>query len=87
MDLLLILLLILVGLAVYRLWPVLRAISHITSLQREAQRRYQEQQDHQRATERADNPPQKSEDLIKGANLDLNGGEYVDYEEITDSKQ
>lgn len=84
MDLLLILLLLFVGVALYRLLPLFRAVGQASAMQQEARRKYREQQEHRRATERAENPPQKSEDLIKGANLDLEGGEYVDYEEVKD---
>lgn len=85
MDLLLILLIVLLMVALYRLLPVFRALRRVSAMKHEAQRRYQEQQEHRRATERTENPPRKSEDLIKGANLDLEGGEYVDYEEVKDS--
>lgn len=85
MDLLLILLVVLLLVALYRLLPVFRALSRFSAMRHEAQRMYQEQQEYRKATERAENPPQKSEDLIKGANLDLEGGEYVDYEEVKDS--
>lgn len=48
----------------------------------EAQRRAEEEQQRQERVRKNTSPPQSSVEMIDDAALDLEGGEYVDYEEI-----
>lgn len=49
---------------------------------KEAQKRAQEEQERQERVRRQTDPEQTSVERIKDASLDLEGGEYVDFEEV-----
>lgn len=54
--------------------------------QRDFSRRYQEQQRTYEQQSRTEEPPQSSVDKIREAHMDLNGGEYVEYEDVKEDK-
>lgn len=49
---------------------------------REAERRAEEEQQRQERVRKNTEPPQSSVEMIDDAALDLEGGEYVDFEEV-----
>lgn len=51
-------------------------------LHKEQKARYEEEQKRQERVRRRAHPEQSSVELIEEAKLDLDGGEFVDYEEI-----
>lgn len=81
-----IILLLLLGFIVYvivRNLSVLRKVYLIFKAQRDFSKRYYEQQQEAKTEHReSQSPPLSSVDKIRGANMDLNGGEYIDYEDV-----
>lgn len=64
----------------------LHNIYKIRQQQKEAQERAEEERQRQERVRRHTHPEQSSVDLIKGTHMDLDGGEYVDFEEVSDEK-
>lgn len=85
-----IILILLLGSIIYVLvknFSFLRKLYLVIKAQRNFSRTYQEQQ--RRSYEqqnRTEEPPQSSVDKIREAHMDLNGGEYVEYEDIKEEK-
>lgn len=82
-----------------RLWPFLKGVYQISRMQKKAEKAYSDQQARTERTSRNNNgfdsrtegtnsdPNFSSVDLIHKANLDLNGGEYVDYEPVREGNE
>lgn len=51
---------------------------------KEAQRQAQEEKERQERVRKQTDPEQSSVERIKDASIDLEGGEYVDFEEVKD---
>lgn len=67
---------------IWRMWPLIKAISKAKNMHAEAQQRYEEEQERRERERQTINPDQSSVEKLQEANLDLEGGEYVDYEEV-----
>lgn len=86
------LLLFLVGYLIYRSLPLIVHLYRIFKMQKKFREQFAEQQERrQQASEqphsqRDDDDDASSVERMREANLDLNGGEYVDYEEIPKEK-
>lgn len=77
--------LIFIAFMIWRMWPLITAIRKAQDIQAEARQRYEEEQQSRERARRTEDPDQTSVERIHEANLDLEGGEYVDYEEVEKS--
>lgn len=86
MDILLIILLVLLFWVVFRYRNALSAVFQLRKNYKKAQRNAQEEAERYEKVRRHTHPKQTSVEMIDDAALDLDGGEYVDYEEVHDHK-
>lgn len=70
---------------IWRMWPLITAIYKAKKMHDQAQQQYEEELKQREKARRTEDPEQSSVDRIHEANLDLDGGEYVEYEEIEKS--
>ncbi|MDN4753494.1 DUF4834 family protein [Porphyromonadaceae bacterium W3.11] len=73
---------ILVAYLLIKNWRLVRAAYKINQTQKAQKKQYQEEQERSERVRKRTRPEQSSVELINDAHLDLEGGEYVDYEEV-----
>lgn len=73
---------ILVFYLLIRNWRLVRAAYKINQTQKAQRKQYEEEKERSERVRKRTRPEQSSVELINEARLDLEGGEYVDYEEI-----
>ncbi|MDO4695649.1 DUF4834 family protein [Porphyromonas sp.] len=86
MIIIFILFLVLIIYIVVKNYSFLKGLYTAIKAQKEFSRRFQEQQDAYQSKNRENSSPQSSVDKIRDANMDLNGGEYIDYEDVREDK-
>lgn len=60
----------------------IKSVYKLRQQQQEARRQQEAEAERQERVRKRTNPSQSSVEMIEDANLDLEGGEYVDYEEV-----
>lgn len=65
-----------------RNWKIVQAAYRFNQSQQAQRRQYEEEQKRQERIKKQTDPEQSSVERINDAHLDLEGGEYVDYEEL-----
>lgn len=81
---------LLLGFIVYvvvKNFSFLRKLYLVIKTQKDFSKKFQEQQRSYSQQTKANNPEPSSVDKIREVNMDLNGGEYIDYEDIKEDKQ
>lgn len=80
-----ILLLLVLGVILYSLWPLIRQIARISAVHRQVKREYRRREEEAQEQAARDERAQKSSaDILREAQHDLGGGRYVEYEEVDD---
>ena len=80
-----IILLLILGVILYSLWPLIRQIARIGAVHREVKREYRRQEEEaQEQAAREQHARKSSTDILREAQHDFGGGAYVDYEEVDD---
>lgn len=80
-----ILLLLVLGVILYSLWPLIRQVVRISSVHRQVKREYRRQEEAaQEQAAREERAQKSSADILREAQHDLGGGRYVEYEEVDD---
>ena len=80
-----ILLLLVLGLILYSLWPLIRQVARIGAIHRQVRREYHRQEEvAQEQAAREERAQKSSADILREAQHDLGGGSYVEYEEVDD---
>lgn len=78
--------LLLIGLLLYILGPLLRLLLRVGAVRREARRSYERQRtEERRQAKRRERDRRSSADILREAQHDLDGGSYVEYEEVEES--
>lgn len=72
----------LIAYVIIRFFSVFKKIYLLFKAQREMRQTFEEQQRSREAEQQTASPEQSSVDRIHDANMDLKGGEYIDYEEV-----
>ena len=79
-----ILLLLVLGVILYSLWPLIRQIARISAVHRQVKREYRRREEAQEQAARDERAQKSSADILREAQHDLGGGSYVEYEEVDD---
>ena len=80
-----ILLLLVLGVILYSLWPLIRQVVRISAVHRQVKREYRRQEEAAQGQAAREERAQKSSaDILREAQHDLGGGSYVEYEEVDD---
>ena len=86
MEILILIPLLLLGYFFVKYFSFIRTVHRTIKTQRDFSRRYREQQERQQQESRRSaeprDPEQTSVDRINDASIDLEGGEYVEYEDV-----
>lgn len=79
----LVIFLVVLLLLLFFLWPLIRQVGRIRRVHHQARREYRRRQEEAtREAARTERAQKSSAEILREAHHDLDGGDYVDYEEV-----